>query len=104
MRLLVLASVLLISACALGASGLNGLDTYVGRPAQSVFSAIGYPDRQEIVAGNTVYHWGVDQPTGPSCTVKVVADPAGNVLSWEGYGNAYGCDRYASGLRRASRT
>lgn len=95
--------VLALGGCAFGSSALNPLANYVGQPVQSVFAAIGYPDRQEIVAGNTVYHWGTDQPEGPSCTVKVVANPAGIVLEWDAYGNAYGCDRYAGGLKRAQR-
>lgn len=102
MKLIGLAGIaLFLGGCAYGASALNGLDQFVGNDAQAVFSAIGYPDRQESIAGNTVYHWGTDQPQGPSCTVKVVAAPTGKVLETDAYGNAIGCDRYAAGLKRA---
>jgi hypothetical protein len=82
---------------------LDGLNSYVGTEAQTVFSAIGYPDRKEMIGDNTVYHWGTDQPEGPSCIVKIVADPAGKVLETDAYGNPEGCARYKSGLKRALR-
>ena len=77
MRLLSLPIIFALSGCALGSSALKPLGTLVGSPVQSVFSAIGYPDRQEIVAGNTVYHWGVDQPgDGPNDADGTMSDAA----------------------------
>ena len=91
-----------LAGCAFGPSKLEPLNQLEGQPVERFFDALGYPDRQEVVADKTVYHWGTDQPTGPSCTVKVVANSNGIAEDWESYGNAYGCERYAKGVREAT--
>ena len=100
MRLAIL-SLVMVAGCAPGLNTFSqGMDSLVGQPVQSAFSRLGYPDRQEVIAGNTVYYWGAQQPVGPTCSFKVVANPQGTILDWDGYGNAAGCEGYARALER----
>jgi hypothetical protein len=75
-----------------------GMDRLVDHPVEQAFERLGYPDRQEVITGNTVYYWGAEQPVGPTCTFKLVVSPEGQVLDWDGYGNANGCQAYARAL------
>ena len=94
MRLFLLPLFLLISGCAHSLGDFSRqMNELVGQPVQTAFARLGYPDRQEEIAGNTVYYWGTDQPVGASCTFKIVASK-GIVESWDGYGNAAGCGSY----------
>jgi hypothetical protein len=95
---LALVSLLLTGCVTLGdfSSGMNAL---IGQPADVAFRKLGYPDRQEAIAGRTVYYYGTDHEKGPSCAFKIVTE-SGIVRSWDGIGNASGCELYLSGLRR----
>lgn len=75
--------------------GMNGL---VGKPSETAFAKLGYPDHQEVIAGRTIYYYGKDHDQGPSCAFKLVTE-GGTVRSWDGIGNAYGCNLYLSGLK-----
>lgn len=78
----------------------TGMNALVGQQAEVAFQRLGYPDRQETIAGNTAYFWGTDHDRGPSCAFKIVANPAGRIISWDGTGNANGCDYFARRLSR----
>lgn len=75
------------------------LEPYRGQQVQVVFDRLGYPDRKEQSGTDTVYYWGQDQPTGPSCTIKVAAGDTGAVKSVDVYGN-WGCSSYKRSLKR----
>lgn len=90
---------LLLAGCSSLGDFSTGMRSLVGQPATAAFARLGYPDRQQVIAGNTVYYYGTDQPTGPSCTFKLVVDPSGIVRSWDGLGNSSGCRLYLNGLR-----
>jgi hypothetical protein len=58
MRTLALAAALTLGACTTFSDIETGLDSYVGQPVQNVFSALGYPNGQQSIAGQNVYIWG----------------------------------------------
>lgn len=97
MRLPVLT--LLLCGCATLGDFSAGMNALIGQPQQVAFQRLGYPDRQETVAGRTVYYYGADHDHGPSCAFKLVTE-AGIVRAWDGIGNASGCGIYLGGLRR----
>jgi len=91
MRFLLVA--LLLSGCA--AFSLQPLTAKLaslkGQPVETAFHQLGYPDRQEVIAGRTVYYWGDDRS---SCSVKIVATPDGKVDMGSIYGSPAGCGRF----------
>jgi len=91
-----------LSGCAVDhlANRLSGLK---GQPVQTVFDRVGYPDRQEKFGDDTVYYWGTDQPTGPSCTFKVAAGADKMIKSTSVYGNAYGCEGWVGRLDKVGK-
>lgn len=97
MRIALLA--LLLTACTTLGNFSSGMDTLIGKPSQNAFDRLGFPDRQEVIAGRTVYFYGTDQERGPSCAFKIVTEND-VVRSWDGIGNAWGCDMYLKGLSR----
>jgi hypothetical protein len=92
-------SVLFLCGCATTGDFSQGMGQLIGQPIDVAFKRLGYPDRQEVIAGRTIYYYGTDHPTGPSCSFKLVTD-AGIVRSWDGIGNAAGCGMYLRGLRQ----
>lgn len=62
-----------------------------GQPVEAAFKQLGYPDRQAIIAGRTVYYWGDGES---ACQVRVVATPNGLVDSGTIYGSPAGCGRF----------
>jgi hypothetical protein len=91
---------LLLAGCATTGGFSTGMDGLIDQPVAVAFQRLGYPDRQEAIAGKTVYYYGTDHERGPSCAFKVVADQGGIIRAWDGIGNAAGCSLYIKGLRR----
>jgi hypothetical protein len=97
----VLALALLLSIFGNGLGDFSAEMTALkGRPVQEAFVPLGYPDDKLTIGSDTVYKWGHDHGRGPSCTFKLVVDEKGIVKSWDGYGNAEGCDTYTKALKR----
>lgn len=69
----------------------NRLAALKGQPVEAAFRQLGYPDRQEVIAGHTVYYWGGDQST---CQVRIVATIDGRVDSGSIYGSPAGCSQF----------
>lgn len=95
MRYMVLSALLLAGCSTLGPSISESgaaISAYEGGPVSAVIDRIGYPDREEKIAGKTVYFWGQDMETGPSCVWKVVTEDDGTVIDGSVYGNIYGCE------------
>lgn len=90
---------LLLTGCVTLGDFKSGMGTLIGQPTETAFQKLGYPDRQEVIAGRTVYYYGTDHERGPSCAFKLVTE-AGIVKVWDGIGNASGCQLYLNGLRR----
>lgn len=86
----ILLAAALLSGCATGQITRN-MGTLKGAHVRDAFARLGSPDSQQIVLGDTVYSRGTDQPTGPSCVVKVVVGPDNIIKSWNAYGNDIGC-------------
>lgn len=97
----------LLLALSIFGSGLKDFSAEMtalkGRPVAEAFESLGYPDDKLTIGSDTVYKWGTDQERGPSCTFKIVADEKGIIKSWDGYGNAAGCDPYTKALKRRRR-
>lgn len=89
----------LSAGCATLGTFSSGMDDLIGRPVDVAFQRLGYPERQSVIVGQTVYYYGTDHDSGPSCTFKIVADQGGIVRSWDGIGNAHGCSLYIRGLQ-----
>lgn len=47
-----------VSACSTFSDIEQGLSGFVGRPADHVFAALGFPEGEQRIAGQTVYVWG----------------------------------------------
>src|SRR5690349_23969356 len=91
---------LLLAGCASGLTGFkSGMDGLIGQPSSVALQRLGYPERQEVIAGRTVYYYGTDHEQGPSCAFKVITYN-GMVEAWDGLGNAAGCSMYVRALRR----
>jgi hypothetical protein len=91
-------ALLLLAGCSTMGDFSSGMNTLVGQPAETAFARLGYPERQEQIAGRTIYYYGTDHAQGASCAFKLVTE-GGIVRSWDGIGNAAGCDLYLKGLR-----
>lgn len=90
-----------LSACA-GQTIKDKLPAYVGRPVDVLVSRIGFPTRQDTVAGQTVYIWTSGQMvegTSYACTIRAILDTQNIVTRWDFQGNEGGCASYASMLR-----
>lgn len=84
---------LLLSACSTFSLQPLGdqLTAMKGQPVETAFHQLGYPDRQETIAGRTVYYWGDDKST---CSIKLVSTPDGKVDSGTIFGSPAGCSRF----------
>lgn len=94
----IIGAALLLTGCMTAIGDVTtGMNSLVGAPVQRAFDAIGYPDGQQIIAGNTVYSWGKNDE---DCAIKVVAGPDGIIKDWDGFGSQYSCAPYAGSLKR----
>ena len=74
---------------------------YIGRPVSDLINRLGFPTRQDTVAGRTVYVWTMGylvEGTGYACTIRAILDQHNIVTSFDGYGNQGGCADYAAKL------
>ena len=83
------------------------LQQSVGQPARALFAKIGWPDRENVVAGRKVYIWST-QHLGPqvfgegdveyNCQIRVFADDRDIVTGSDWRGNILGCSEYTTRL------
>jgi hypothetical protein len=87
----------LVSGCATVSTRpfSEGMNSLIGQPVEVAFDRLGYPQRQEVMAGNTVYYWTENS----DCQFNVVATPDAKVKKWSGIGSPSGCSLYLSRLR-----
>jgi hypothetical protein len=91
---------LALSACAMDALS-NRIKPYIGQPASVLFSKLGYPIREDHVAGKKFYVWavgGMTEGTSYSCNIRVVVDEQDIIRSWDGYGSWKSCGDYIERL------
>ena len=93
MKFATLAVSFALAACASTTVGPfnQHVSALMGQPIQAAFDDLGYPDRHDQIAGNTVYYWGDSRS---DCSFKIVADPQGIARTWDGIGSAAGCSPY----------
>lgn len=96
-----LALCLALSACA-GLTIKDKMPAYVGQPISALIAKLGYPTRQDAVAGRTVYAWSNNrfvEGTSYGCTIRAIVDSSDTITSWDFVGNEGGCGMYAQMLR-----
>lgn len=94
-------SVVALSACA-GQTIKDRMPAYMGRPIDDLIAKLGFPTRQDSIAGQTVYVWsvsGMDEGTSYGCTIRAIIDAQSIVARWDYQGNEGACGRYAALLR-----
>lgn len=103
----IVAAATLVSACVYTPTNdINrGLTALKGQDASVAYAALGYPDSQIVVDGDTVSSWGNQQAamlsTGPAtlhCSLKLVIGPDHRVKSYNWNGNFGACRTYADRL------
>jgi hypothetical protein len=93
---------LTLAGCA-GSIIKDKMGAYVGQPASNLFGKLGYPTRDELVAGRKGYIWTTtyfDEGTSYQCKIRVFVDSADVIVGWDYEGNEGGCGRYAATLMR----
>lgn len=88
------------SACA-GQMIKDKLPAYVGQPINALIAKLGFPTRQDTIAGQTVYVWttgGMVEGTSFGCTIRAIVDTQNVITRWDFQGNERGCANYASML------
>jgi hypothetical protein len=73
----------------------------MGQPASVLFSKLGYPTREDHVAGKKFYVWavgGMTEGTSYSYNIRVVVDEQDVITSWDGYGSWKSCGDYIERL------
>lgn len=90
-----------LSACA-GYAIKDKMSAYNGQPVSTLIDKLGFPTRQDTIAGQTVYIWTTGQMiegTSYACTIRAILDSQNIITRWDYQGNEGGCARYASMLR-----
>jgi hypothetical protein len=91
-RLLAFAMLSLSGCATFSLEPLNSrLEALKGQPVEAAFKQLGFPDRQGLIAGRTVYYWGGDQST---CQIRIIATQDGKIDSGSIYGSPAGCRRF----------
>jgi hypothetical protein len=78
------------------------MGAYVGQPASVLIGRLGFPTRQDNVAGRKVYVWTAGQMvegTSYACTIRAIVDDQDVINTWDYQGNEGGCRNYAAMLR-----
>jgi hypothetical protein len=73
----------------------------VGQPASALIAKLGYPTREEQVAGHKAFAWSsgqVVEGTSYSCTLRAILDAQDVISAWDFQGNERGCEQYAMRL------
>jgi hypothetical protein len=76
---------------------------YVGQPASALFKKLGFPTRQDQIAGQKVYVWATGQVvegTSYGCTIRAIVGAQDIITQWDFQGNERGCGNYAMMLNR----
>ena len=79
------------------------LKPYMGQPVSALFGRLGYPTRQDQIAGRKVYIWatgGTTEGTSYSCTIRVFVDAQDIIVSQDESGSWHGCGGYVQALNR----
>lgn len=90
-----------LSACA-GAAIKDKMPAYIGQPVSVLIGKLGFPTRQDTIAGQNVYIWTTGhmvEGTSYGCTIRAILDAQNIVSSWDYQGNEGGCAMYAANLR-----
>jgi hypothetical protein len=104
---LVIAVALALSACARDPfpAMQAKLDSFKGRPAQSLIARLGAPDDTDKNDDGKTYLWFRVNKSGPEfqedfvdCTIKAYADKDDRITGFFYTGNNAGCGRYAHKL------
>ena len=96
----VAAAGLALSACA-GDAIKERMKVFIGQPANAIFSKLGYPTRQDEVAGRKIYVWtsgGMYRGTSYDCTFRVNVDAQDIITGWDVQGNEAQCESFAQAL------
>ena len=97
-----------LCATAIGLTGCAGqtindkMPSYLGHPTSALIGKLGFPTRQDTVAGKKVYVWTTSNfvdGTNYSCTIRAIINEQDIVSTWDLQGNEAGCEGYASRLR-----
>lgn len=91
-----------VGSCA-GQAIKDRMPTYVGQPASVLIDKLGYPTRQDNVAGRKVYIWSIANMvdgTNYGCTIRAIIDDQEVVINWDYQGNEGGCSHLAAKLVR----
>jgi hypothetical protein len=105
MRLLLFAAIaagLALSACA-GRMIDDKMKGYLGQPASALITKLGYPTRQDEIAGKKIYVWavtGMYRGTSHDCTIRAILNPDDTISSYDFGGNEAACESYAMLLNR----
>ena len=71
----------------------RGLQAFVGKDIHSAITVLGEPNRQQAIAGDTVYTW--ERAIGDDhCTLHIVADSENRVMRSDWNGAHKVCDLY----------
>jgi hypothetical protein len=96
-----MAAGLAVAACA-GQTIKDKLPAYMGQPIGALIAKLGFPTRQDMIAGQTVYVWtvnGMQEGTSYGCTIRAIVDAQNVMTRWDFQGNEGACTRYAASLR-----
>lgn len=81
-----------------------GLVSLKGQMLSSAVTLFGYPDTEQMLAGNLVDQWNFSQlvplpfsniPMHIACTVQVGTDGTGTIVNTYWTGDYYGCSRFS---------
>jgi hypothetical protein len=99
--ILALSACLALAACA-GQAIKDKMPAYIGQPSSVLIGKLGFPTRQDTVAGRKVYIWTTSNlvdGTNYGCTIRAIVDDQDVIMTWDYQGNEGGCAHYASTLR-----
>lgn len=90
--LLVVAAAVILGGCAFRTRTVlnRDLNALTGKDVQLIVKRIGYPDRQDVMMGEKVYTWHLND-----CTLHVAVDATGHVVSSDYNGSRRECNPMA---------
>jgi hypothetical protein len=90
----------MLSGCA-GLTFKQKLKPLVGQPANAMIAKLGFPDRQDQIAGKKVYVWavsGASEGTTYSCTIRAILGDGDIIENIDWGGNEGACENYSDKL------
>ncbi len=79
------------------------MPAYMGQPIDALIAKLGFPTKQDTIAGETVYIWSTGQfieGTSYGCTIRAIVNAQSVIDHWDYIGNEGQCMRYAALLGR----